>query len=353
MIGSDPLDPDSDNDGLPDGVENVLTPCVIPLNPNTDGDAFTDDQEDCDGDALQNGDELAVFTDPANRDTDGDGFLDGGEVVAASDPLDPISVPPGDADGDGIENAEEVVPGSDGYVTNPVDADTDADGLNDGEELVSGADGFVTNPTAPDTDGDGVSDYNEPTFFATDPSLFDDYAHSDVVVDGFTIALDVPATFGSLTIRNGGVVTHSPATTRREFRLELDVDALAIDATSAIDVTGRGYLGGNRGDNTTSRGFTLGNVPGGGAGNSLGRPGGSYGGLGGSGVSSIGKPNAVYGDYRNPNELGSGGSGLGFSGQGVPLRAGNGGGLVRIQAGEAHVDGAIRAQGGPALQQMG
>ena len=96
---------------------------------------------------------------------------------------------------------------------------------------------------------------------------------------------------------------------------------LLIDETSSINVIGRGYLPGYTHGNTTEGGAT-GATEGDGSG-------GSYGGLGGGGT-----PNWTYGDFTNPNELGSGGS-----------RTGSGGGLVRITAGEAEINGSIRADG--------
>ncbi len=66
-----------------------------------------------------------------------------------------------------------------------------------------------------------------------------------------------------------------------------------VDATSAVDVSGKGYLPGYTVGNTV-QGTNVGDIAG-----------GSYGGLGCA--QSSGKPTDVYGDYRNPNELGSGG----------------------------------------------
>ena len=96
---------------------------------------------------------------------------------------------------------------------------------------------------------------------------------------------------------------------------------LTLDATSRIDVSSKGYLASRTLGNTTT-------------GASSSRVGGSYGGLGGLGNSG-GSANAVYGDLRAPNELGSGGNG-----------GGKGGGLTRITATEVVLDGAIRADGG-------
>jgi hypothetical protein len=78
---ADVLDPDSDDDGLLDGLE-VNTHGTDPL------------AEDTDGDGLLDGAEISLHaTDPLDFDTDGDGFDDGEEVAAGSDPNDPLNVP--------------------------------------------------------------------------------------------------------------------------------------------------------------------------------------------------------------------------------------------------------------------
>ena len=131
----------------------------------------------------------------------------------------------------------------------------------------------------------------------------------------------------TVTLANGAVLTHLAATSSQTYSLQLTVTSnLVVDAASRIDVSGSGYLPGK----------TLGNTSTGGA---SGLSGGSYGGLGAA-VSAnlgVGVPNTAYGDYHNPNELGSGGAG------GTP---GVGGGLVRITAGSAQINGAILANGG-------
>ena len=70
---------------------------------------------------------------------------------------------------------------------------------------------------------------------------------------------------------------------------------------------------------------------------SINRAGGSHGGLGGA--SSGGSANAVYGDFRDPDNPGSGG------GRNTNSGGGNGGGLARIVAGTVQLDGFIRADG--------
>ena len=92
-----------------------------PLNPD-DGGA------DWDGDGLTNAEEQDAGTDMNNPDTDNDGLPDGWEVAYG---LNPNSA--GDAnadpDGDGLTNAQEYAAG-----TNPNAADTDGDGTPDGQD---------------------------------------------------------------------------------------------------------------------------------------------------------------------------------------------------------------------------
>ncbi|CAB1058049.1 hypothetical protein formerly called flagellar hook-length control protein FliK, partial [Olavius sp. associated proteobacterium Delta 1] len=133
-------------------------------------------------------------------------------------------------------------------------------------------------------------------------------------------------------------LTHSGATTESISRLELEIETLVIDESSAIDVSGKGYLGGRR-SGLGNCGRTLGNVSG-----SCVNSGGSYGGLGGeSGDYQIGE---TYGDYRNPDHLGSGGGGYYDYYAGGDQPGGYGGGLVRIKASSITLLGSIKADGG-------
>ncbi len=147
------------------------------------------------------------------------------------------------------------------------------------------------------------------------------YEGQEITVSGCTLTVDGPHAFDSLAVLGGGVVTHTPGL-EAGARLTL-VHGLSVDATSRIDVSGRGYPG-NR---------TLGNTTVGAATKSSG---GSYGGMGPARWG--GAPNGVYGDYRDPAELGSGGG---------EIDGGSGGGLLRIVAETAQIDGAILAGGSP------
>ncbi|MDA3896073.1 MAG: hypothetical protein PF482_08000, partial [Desulfobacteraceae bacterium] len=109
------LDPDSDNDGLLDG-EEVNTYGTSPALTDTDSDGI-DDNDEID----------TYLTDPNVVDTDADGLDDGTELdywnASAYNWYD-------DDDADGLENI--------------VDPDSDNDGFNDGAELIAN-----TNPADP------------------------------------------------------------------------------------------------------------------------------------------------------------------------------------------------------------
>lgn len=103
-------------------------------------------------------------TDPLNRDTDGDGILDGAEKKLKINPNNPVDGAQfRDADGDGVADFFEVngfmasINGADVLVTSdPFDPDSDDDRLPDLLEHLLGS-----NPRNLDTDGDGLSDFNE------------------------------------------------------------------------------------------------------------------------------------------------------------------------------------------------
>ncbi len=152
QIGTDPLNPDTDGDGLGDG-EEVKTYGTNPLAPDTDSDGLGDGDEvhnrktdplnpDTDGDRLMDGDEVTRNTDPLNPDTDADVLNDGDEVTRKTDPLNP------DTDADGLNDGTEVTIGTD-----PLKPDTDNDLLMDGQENQT-----CPHPLNPDTDGDGIID---------------------------------------------------------------------------------------------------------------------------------------------------------------------------------------------------
>ncbi|HLG32226.1 MAG TPA: OmpA family protein [Ignavibacteriaceae bacterium] len=143
--GTDPHNPDTDNDGLSDGDEMLIYK-TNPLKSDTDGDFLSDF------------DELFTYkTDPLNADTDGDGLSDGDEVLDYT--TDPLKT---DSDSDDLTDSDEVHI----YKTLPTRSDTDGDGLSDGGELHI----YYNNPLNPDSDGDGLSDGDEVINYGTDPN---------------------------------------------------------------------------------------------------------------------------------------------------------------------------------------
>lgn len=95
--GTDPLDEDSDDDGLEDGVESnnqvwdsITETGTDPLNADSDGDGLSDGVENPD---LPFVDENQTGSDPNIVDTDGDTYPDSTEVAANTDPNDALEFP--------------------------------------------------------------------------------------------------------------------------------------------------------------------------------------------------------------------------------------------------------------------
>jgi PKD repeat protein len=156
QLGLNPVDIDTDDDGLLDGEEynywltrhNELWPDGVKTTQWSDNDksgGINLVDPDSDNDGLLDGEEVYKYqTDPAAKDTDLDGLGDGTEVKGWSIGVtlsgvyrtisvksDPLSK---DSDYDGLEDGEEYSSGTDGFKTDPMDSDTDNDGLKDSEE---------------------------------------------------------------------------------------------------------------------------------------------------------------------------------------------------------------------------
>ncbi len=166
---TDPLDTDSDDDGLCDGASTGGGVCVS--GEDLDEDGVVDAGEtnpvdaDTDDDGISDGDELAYLLDPVEFDTDGDGLNDGLEIG--------VSTPIASGVSDGLSIAYS---GTDisfvgdqdagATTTDPLDDDSDDDGLLDGDEDVNG-NGVVDegerdpNNSYDDTDGDGILNDND------------------------------------------------------------------------------------------------------------------------------------------------------------------------------------------------
>lgn len=206
---SQPLMPDTDGDGLPDGVEvGWRTATSPPTNAtaDTDGDGYTNFRTDLDPpfyntldnngagmprttSASQGGDRAqkvwGATTNPNNPDSDGDGLSDGiedknrngwldGDGLSINATASPVTVR-GSADNsnwpDGIRQ-----PGETWTETDPNNPDTDSDGATDGHGEDRNYNGVIdgdtnnnrvydageawteTDPLKADTDGDGLLD---------------------------------------------------------------------------------------------------------------------------------------------------------------------------------------------------
>ncbi|TNF31269.1 MAG: hypothetical protein EP329_12610, partial [Deltaproteobacteria bacterium] len=168
------------------------------------------------------------------------------------------------------------------------------------------------------------------------------YQGQDLVVQGGTLTINsagcAPMEFGDVILRNTlgtCTLTHAAATSTSWEKIDIRVDSLRVESGCAIDVTGKGYLGGN--GSLYPNAFTHGNLPHGPSGNT----GGSHGGLGANGGA------LVYGKLKNPSEPGAGGGRYNTT-TSESYRGGAGGGLVRIAVnpgGFAVVDGQILADG--------
>jgi hypothetical protein len=152
QTGLNPTDPDSDGDGLLDA-DNIAATNEDPRYSAfpTAGIHFTDE-----GSVRTFYGENHFETDPLNPDTDGDGLIDGDSVtVNSEDPRhaawDTLGIVHTE-DGGARTFIGEIPTG-----TNPTNWDTDSDGLSDGREVGV----YGTNPLNPDTDGDGVGDWYE------------------------------------------------------------------------------------------------------------------------------------------------------------------------------------------------
>ncbi len=206
---TDPTNPDTDNDGIPDGVEDANRNGwtdgdgkPLPLNaakeafathrpnsgdwPNNTIDSFETWAEtsptnaDSDGDGLQDGwgedknlngfidgdtNKNRVYdsgeqwseTDPLKRDTDGDGLPDGWESQFGLDPLD--------------NGTLSMRTGGAGNPNNGADGDPDGDGFTNAQELASG-----THPTQQDVIGGGEGEGS------IQIGSFTQWTHNDLLV---------------------------------------------------------------------------------------------------------------------------------------------------------------------------
>ncbi len=153
---SDPTftDVDSDGDSLLDLIELWLG--LNPATTDSNNNGITDDLEDADRDLLSNIAEVSVHLTNAKRfDTDLDTLNDGWEVANGFNPRvhnltdgDPSNDPGADPDNDGLTNSEEETIGT--KAKNP---DSDGDGVDDKTERDQGSNPNDPNDSAPPPTG--------------------------------------------------------------------------------------------------------------------------------------------------------------------------------------------------------
>jgi hypothetical protein len=102
--GTNPLKADSDDDGINDNID------AFPLNKadwrDTNNNGVGDNEDpDADGDEIINADEIKIYgTNPLNPDSDNDGSNDKQEIEAGTDPNK------ADTDNDGVKDSEDKYP---------------------------------------------------------------------------------------------------------------------------------------------------------------------------------------------------------------------------------------------------
>lgn len=186
QLGSDPLNADSDSDGVQDGNDN----CPIDPTPDytdTDDDGRgdicdTDDDNDTVLDAAPDNCPLIANLDQLDTDLDGTGNAcdddDDGDGVADVDDAFPLNGAEwADADHDGVgdnsdncpslANTNQLDSDLDG-AGNVCDDDDDNDTLSDDYEISIGS-----NPLKDDTDSDGNPDYNDNCILVANPTQVD------------------------------------------------------------------------------------------------------------------------------------------------------------------------------------
>lgn len=104
VLGLDPLNRDTDGDGIVDGLEDFdednlpnVGEVILESNPqvaDSNSNGILDGDEDMDGDLLSDGREIALRTNARAADSDFDGWPDNDEVEYGGDPLDPRIAPP-------------------------------------------------------------------------------------------------------------------------------------------------------------------------------------------------------------------------------------------------------------------
>jgi len=285
---TDPNNPDTDFDGLPDGLEDANRNGWVdgdgepiqpdwdpwlerdwpdeqldtsdtwletdPNNPDTDQDGLSDGHGedknsngiidgDTDGDREYDAGEAWTESNPLNSDTDGDGLPDGWEVTYGLDPLD-----------DGVDDLGTAT-AADGDVEQGPEGNPDGDAVNNLEELLNGTNPRVSDSGAPPPPPSIVIGPQEPIVIGAveNTQEFSDWKDEDLIAldnyddleaessggdvyyrpwasDGLESSRDMLAFYA----QDGGIVTNG-GDGNFYFRLDmLDLAAFAED--SGLDI---------------------------------------------------------------------------------------------------------------------
>ncbi|MCK5058547.1 MAG: carboxypeptidase regulatory-like domain-containing protein, partial [Candidatus Aminicenantes bacterium] len=170
------------------------------------------------------------------------------------------------------------------------------------------------------------------------------YDNRTIIIYNTTVTIDGSHTFENILVKGSGVLTHSPATTQKIYKMDLTITGhVVIGPDARIGVSTCGYLGGYQGDNINNDNYgqTLNFAQG-----SRQYSGASYGGYGGSCDPHV--INGIYGSVYEPADHGSGGGG-----QTSNRKGGSGGGVLKIETGGFIIDGSINSDGGDVVDYAG
>ncbi len=218
-IGSNPNDPDSDDDGVVDGSEPNY-------QDDTDGDGLINVLDpDSDNDGLFDGTESGVTVAGPGTDVSRGHFVADADPTTQTRSLDPDTDRGGVKDGlEDTNHDGKVEPGEGDPLVAADDAsilDSDGDGLPDVVELQIG-----TNPNDPDSDDDGVLDGAEPDFRADSDgdgliNALDPDSDNDGLFDGTELGVTVAGP-GTDTTQQHFVADADPSTTTNPLDPDTD-----------------------------------------------------------------------------------------------------------------------------------